>query len=105
MRSLFSVRESSLEGYYFLGLRAFGTVGNDKLDTLAFFQIAEAFANDRAEMDKHVAAGIALNEAEAFGTVEPLHSALFLISHDLELLSQDVLSSIMGSKSKDDLFI
>jgi hypothetical protein len=76
-----------LENYYVLSLGSFLTLGHDELNTLAFFQIAKTITDNGAEMDKHIFATFALDEAVAFAAVEPFYGSCNFFGHDLELLS------------------
>src|SRR5260370_39905375 len=58
----------------------FGTLLALELDGLAFIQRLVALLLDGGEMDEDVFAGVALDEAIAFGAVEPLHYTRFLHS-------------------------
>jgi hypothetical protein len=80
-------RYVGLYGYNILRLGAFGSLSDDKFNALAFIQVTEAVINNRGVMNEYVIAGLALDEAIALRTVEPLHCALFFLGHDLELLS------------------
>jgi hypothetical protein len=53
------------------------TTGQDLVgQLLAFVELVHARAFDRADMNEHILASvIRLDEAEAFGAVEPLHGA------------------------------
>src|SRR5215472_5249763 len=51
-------------------------LGDVELDLLPFLQAAVAAAGDRADMHEHVRAALDRDEAVAFVTVEPLHSAV-----------------------------
>src|SRR5258708_16696903 len=58
------------------GLETFRSLGHVKLDLLSLLQGTEAIGVDRRMVAKNVFAPAVLsNEAEAFGVVEPLHSA------------------------------
>ena len=58
-------------------LKAFGSFGDVELDRLSFLQAAKAACLDGRKMHKHVVAGLAADEAEAFGVVKPFHCSLF----------------------------
>ena len=51
-------------------------VGDDLVgDLLSFIKVPNSSPFDRADMDKHIgAAGVGLNEPEAFRRIEPFHS-------------------------------
>src|SRR5262245_26063608 len=58
------------------GLLALRPLDHIKLHPIALRQRAEAFAGDRREMDEHVLAPFAFDEAESLRVVEPLDHAL-----------------------------
>src|SRR5262245_9425239 len=58
------------------GLLALRPFHHIKLHPIALRQRAEAFAGDRREMDEHVLAPFALDEAESLRVVEPLDHPL-----------------------------
>jgi len=84
------------KGNNVLCLRAFLTLDNIKLYTLAFIQVAVAFSYDGVVVDENVPASIALDEAVAFRAIEPLNYTLFTVGHDLELLSSKVIAGYAG---------
>jgi hypothetical protein len=75
-----------LEPHYVGGLRALGAVLDSELHLVAFFQIAETLALDSREVDEHVFAAWALNEAVALLTAKPLHRTLHSLTHWLSSL-------------------
>jgi hypothetical protein len=52
------------------------TLNDLELDSIALSQRLESGPLDCAEVDKHVGAAVARNEAKAFRVVEPLHYAI-----------------------------
>jgi hypothetical protein len=70
-----------LEPHYVGGLRAFGAALDGELHLLAFVQVAKTVASDGREVDEHVVAAFALNEAVALATVEPLNRTLGSFRH------------------------
>ena len=48
---------------------------NRELDALALFQVLEAFALDRREVDKDICAVIASDETVTLGSIEPLNGS------------------------------
>jgi hypothetical protein len=58
-------------------LEAFGSFADLKFHGLAFVQAAIAFRLNRGVMHENILTALALNEAEAFAGVEPLHCSLF----------------------------
>lgn len=55
-----------------LGLETFGALFAFELDFITFVETAEAFTLDCGEVDEYILAIFSLNEAVAFGIVEPL---------------------------------
>jgi hypothetical protein len=74
---------------------------NGEFYALTFIQITVSIANYGIVMNEYIFAILTLNETVTFATVEPLNDALLFFRHDLELLSQFIARSSMGSKSKD----
>ncbi len=58
-------------------LEPLGPLFDVELNLIAFIQCFIPGADDRPEMDEHVFATRALNETEAFGSVEPLDCSFF----------------------------
>jgi hypothetical protein len=56
-------------------LRAFLALRHSELDLLAFLQGLASLANDRVVVSEHVGTRFLLDEAEAFGIVEPFNGA------------------------------
>jgi len=69
---------------YVLRLWAFLALDNNELYPLAFLQGAIAFTYNGAEVYKHIFAIVPLDEAKAFGRIEPLDFASYAFSHDPE---------------------
>jgi len=65
-----------LEFYYVSRLRSASAFDDVELDRLAFFQGFEAFLLDGGEMNEHVAASFAFDEAVPFLCVKPFYSSL-----------------------------
>jgi len=57
------------------------TIDYSKLNAIAFIQGPVAFAANRAVVNKHVGATFTLNEAIAFGIIEPLNGSCLAFSH------------------------
>jgi len=70
-----------LEPYYVGGLRALRPALDGELHPVAFVQVAKTIASDGREVDEHIIATFALNEAVAFATVEPLNCTFGSFSH------------------------
>jgi hypothetical protein len=66
-----------------LSLRAFLTLNDNEFDSLSFFQAPVTFARDGTVVNKDIFALILLDEAKAFGGIEPLHRAGNAFCHDL----------------------
>jgi hypothetical protein len=62
-------------------LRPLGTFFDNEFNLLSFRQVAETIALNGGEMDEHVRAALALNETEAFVTIEPLYCTRYTIRH------------------------
>ena len=58
-------------------MRTLRSLLNDELNLLAFCQVFETVTLNGGEMDERVRSTFALDEAEAFVTIEPLYCALF----------------------------
>jgi len=86
-----------------LRLEAFLTLDNIEFNTLPFVEGFETIRHDSIEVHKNVTTSITLDKAVAFARVEPFYNTLFF-RHDLELLSKNIASFILGSKSKVKLF-
>jgi hypothetical protein len=69
-------------------LRSFGSLFNIELDLLTFLQVAVAIALNGGEMDENVLSAFALDEAEAFFTIEPLDGTSYTFRHCICLLWQ-----------------
>ena len=72
---------SRLDRGYVLRLEAFLALGHREFNTLALFQITEAIATDRAEVDEYIFAAIAGDESETLSAIEPFYGSLFSVSH------------------------
>jgi hypothetical protein len=59
-------------------LKTFGALFDFEFNRLAFIERLVAIHRDRGEVHEYVFTGLALNETIAFGSIEPLHCALFL---------------------------
>jgi len=70
-------------------LRTLGALFYCELDLLALLQVAEPITLNGGEMDEHVLSAFALDEAEAFVTVEPLDCTSYSVRHCICLLWQD----------------
>jgi len=68
-----SVASGGSEPNYILGLQAFLALHAGVLDPLPFDQGTMPLTADRPIMDEHIRTTFALNEAKAFGIVEPLY--------------------------------
>jgi hypothetical protein len=68
-------------------LRSFRTFFNNEFNLLAFGQIFETVTLNGREMDKHVRSAFALDEAEAFVTIEPFYCTSYTIRHFLPPLA------------------
>jgi hypothetical protein len=68
---------SKLEAHYVLRLQALGPFANLKLYSLALVQAAVTFSLNGRVMHENILTGLALNEAETFAGIEPLHGSLF----------------------------
>src|SRR6202030_949801 len=70
---------SPISGWLQIFSRGFARalVGDDLIgDLLPLIKVAHAGSFDRADMDEHIgAAGVGLNEPEAFRCIEPFHCA------------------------------
>jgi hypothetical protein len=64
-------------------LQSFGTLLDVELDALPLFQVPEAFAANCGVMDKDIRAGLPLDEAIAFGSIEPLDGSTCSFRHFL----------------------
>ena len=72
-------------------LQALRPLRHLKFHRLSFVEASVAFRLDRAEMDKYVLTGLALDESEPFAGVKPLHYSLFFQFISLLSLSYLVL--------------
>ena len=66
-----------VDGDYVIRLRSLVAVTHGILDPRAVAQAAVPLSADRAEMNKHILAAVASNEAESLGCIEPLHVTAF----------------------------
>jgi hypothetical protein len=64
---------TSSEAYYVLGLQAFLALHAGVLNPLSLDQGTMPLTADRPIVDEHIRTTFALNEAKAFGIVEPLY--------------------------------
>ena len=65
----------------FIGLQAFGSVGDNEFDFLTFLDGTVSIDFDRTVMEKDISAGSPFNESIALGIVEPLDFAFFFFGH------------------------
>jgi hypothetical protein len=91
----------------FLRLGAFIAHFDGELDALAFVQVLEPVANDGTEVYEHIAfAAVAFNETIALLAIEPFHrTGFFGITHDLELLSKNVMPGLAWVPNQDWVFL
>ena len=68
-----------------LRLQTFRPLLDFELDLLSLIQRLVAVALNGGEMDEHILARLALNEAKTFLSVKPLHGTL-LFAHGIPLL-------------------
>src|SRR5436190_199251 len=68
-------------GDYIFGLQALVTIHDRELHALAFYQDAVTFTANGPEVNEDIVAGVAGNEAEAFGCVEPFDGAGIAVAH------------------------
>jgi hypothetical protein len=66
---------------YVFGLGTFLSIDNGELYAITFIQGPVAFTADSAIVNKHIGATFTLNEAIAFGIIEPLNGSSLAISH------------------------
>lgn len=59
------------------GLKPLRTSLDVELYLVAFDQVLVAVAHERFVVDEHIFAATALNESEAFGSIEPLNDSFF----------------------------
>src|SRR5258706_2308870 len=64
-------------------LRALRALLDSKFNLLSFLQVAETVTLNGGEMDEDVRSTFAVNEAEAFITIEPLYGTSYTIRHCL----------------------
>jgi hypothetical protein len=69
--------EKQLETNDSFRLQALWTLFDFKLHSLTLVQALISLSLDCREMDKHILAGLALDEPIALGRVKPLHGSLF----------------------------
>jgi hypothetical protein len=86
----------SLELYNVARFGALGRVDNVELDLLAFSQRLKAAVLYVAEMDEHIAAIFAGNEAKSFGVIEPLYRTCF---HDKLPPSEEIEATDKDKKN------
>lgn len=77
-----------LDRYDVLGLRAFFTLSNSELYSLAFCQSFETVALDGTEVCKNIGTGFLRDKAKAFALVKPFDSTGCGVSHNLLNLSR-----------------
>jgi hypothetical protein len=68
-------------------LRTLGSFFDSELDLLSFIQVAETLTLNGGEVDEHVRAAFALDEAEALIPIEPLYCTSYTIRHFLPPLA------------------
>lgn len=69
------------------GLKTFWSLLHLEFDVVAFFESLIAFTADRTEMDEHVLSACALDEAKAFGSIEPFYGSAFHKEHSFATLT------------------
>src|SRR5690348_12272570 len=82
---LVTLGAKGLQRLHGVGLKALLALDDGEGHLLAFLQALEARALDRTEVDEHVLAVLAADEAEALGIVEPLDGTGFTVRHDFLL--------------------
>ena len=83
------------------GLGSFGSLFNIELDLLAFLQVAITIALNSGEMDEHILAAFALDEAETLITVKPLNRTNYSVRHFLPPLAiENILDNLVPSEGK-----
>src|ERR1700677_3719581 len=72
--------------------QSLGTLLANKLHCFAFIQRLVTALRDGGEMHKYILSAGALNEAESFGAIEPLHYTLFFDVHSPSLVRAQLIA-------------